>query len=98
MLKGETQEEFYRWLIEEHKPQEAMYFARSDDYKNQYLGVQYYSVALPHDSLNPGIPVGPPQIMPRSMSLWKLPQYKDATGSIENSNHTVNLVQYYKSL
>jgi len=102
MLKGETQEEFYRWVVEANKPALAMYYARSDDYNNQYLGVQYYCIAEP-DHVDPRIPVGAPKMLPLvtgniDQLVNSLPRTKDATGHIQTLDQSGRfvVVQYYK--
>jgi len=102
MLKGETQEEFYRWIVESNKPAEAMYFARSEDYHNRYLGVQYYCIAEPN-RLDPKIPVGAPKMLPLvtggiDQLINSLPRTKDATDYIHTLDQSGRfvVVQYYK--
>lgn len=107
MLKGETQEEFYRWIVESNKPKQAMYFARSEDYNNLYLGVQYYCVAGPHDPLDPGIPVGSPKMVPLGASsvtsdinrlIQSIRWPKDAADYVHKLDESGRfaVVQYYK--
>ncbi|MDP3698042.1 MAG: hypothetical protein Q8R47_00495 [Nanoarchaeota archaeon] len=102
MLKGETQEKFYRWIVELNKPALAMYYARSDDYNNRYLGVQYYCIAEP-DHLEPRIPVGAPKMLPLvtgniDQLINSLQRTKDATGHIQTLDQSGRfaVVQYYK--
>jgi len=101
-IDGETQKEFFRWIIESNKPKSSMYFACSDDYQGLYLGVQYYCAGYSDDPCDKRIPVGSPKILTSNIHYDNDRFIKHlapgATGYIHQTSGSIVVVQPYKQM
>ena len=100
-IKGETEKEYRRWVIESNKPKAAMFFAHSDDYQGLYLGVQYYCSGYSSEERDQRIPIGFPQMLGdvgyNADKIIKSLQPKDATGHTIEKYCGIVVVQFYKT-
>ena len=60
--QGETEEACHRRMIASHGPADATYFARSEDIRGLYVGVQYYRPSRNGDTLDQRIPLHSPKV------------------------------------
>jgi|SRR3989338_992523 len=100
-IKGETEEEYHRWVIESNKPKAAMFFSRSDDYRGLYLGVQYYCMGYSSENRDQRIPIGSPRMLGDAgydaEKIIKRIQPKDAAGHTLEKHCGIVVVQFYKT-